>query len=59
MTEFIQVITTVDSKENAEKIAEKLLKLQLAGCIQVYGPITSTYWWKGKLETSYEWCKCQ
>jgi len=55
MTEFIQVITTVDSRENAVKIAERLLERRLAGCVQVSGPITSSYWWEGRIETSEEW----
>lgn len=55
MTEFIQVVTTADSRENAVKIAERLLECRLAGCVQVGGPITSSYWWKGRIETSEEW----
>ena len=53
--EFIQVITTTDSKENAEKIAKTLLELRLAGCVQIIGPINSHYWWEGKIETSQEY----
>ena len=52
--EFIQVISTTDSKENAEKIAKALLELRLAGCVQIVGPINSHYWWKGKIEASQE-----
>ncbi len=50
MTEFIQVSTTVNSKEGADKIARKLLDERLASCVQVLGPIHSNYWWKGKIE---------
>ena len=28
---------------------------RLAACVQVSGPITSTYRWKGAVETSQEW----
>ena len=28
---------------------------RLSGCIQIIGPIISTYWWKGNIETSEEW----
>jgi periplasmic divalent cation tolerance protein len=55
MTEFIQVVTTVDTKERADTIARRLLEGRLAGCVQVAGPISSSYWWKGRLETAAEW----
>ncbi len=57
MTEYIIVQTTIDSKEAAQKIAEVLVNKRLAACAQVSGPMTSTYWWQGKLEQSQEW-KC-
>jgi periplasmic divalent cation tolerance protein len=52
---YIQVITTIDTKEDAEKITEILLNRRLAGCIQIIGPVTSTYWWKNKIEKASEW----
>ncbi|MEM2135476.1 MAG: divalent-cation tolerance protein CutA [Candidatus Freyarchaeota archaeon] len=53
--EYIQVVTTTGKKEDAKKIAQKLVEKRLAGCVQIVGPIESTYWWKGKVETSEEW----
>ncbi len=53
--EYVQIITTTEKKEDAEKIAELLLKKRLAGCIQIIGPITSNYWWKDKVEKAEEW----
>lgn len=55
MSEYIQVLTTVDSKEKAEEIARKLLDARLAACIQIIGPIRSMYWWKEEIEDSHEW----
>lgn len=55
MAEFIQVMTTIDSQEGAQKIAESLVSRRLVACAQVSGPITSTYWWQGKMETAQEW----
>jgi periplasmic divalent cation tolerance protein len=55
MTEFIEVHTTIDSKEGAQKIAEAIVSKRLAACVQVSGPITSTYWWQGKIEQAEEW----
>jgi periplasmic divalent cation tolerance protein len=55
MSEFIQVITTIDSKDDAAKIARSLVEQHLAACVQVIGPIGSTYWWEGEIETAEEW----
>ena len=41
--DYIQVITTTDSKESAEKIAKSILSARLAGCVQIVGLITSYY----------------
>ncbi len=55
MSEYIQVLTTVGSREKAEEIAKKLLNARLAACIQIIGPVKSIYWWKGVIEDSQEW----
>jgi periplasmic divalent cation tolerance protein len=55
MTEFIQVTTAIDTEEGAQKIAQTLVEQRLAACVHVSGPITSTYWWQGKMETEREW----
>ena len=55
MADYIQVITTAPSKAEAEAIASALVGKRLAACVQVLGPIASTYWWQGKIETSQEW----
>jgi periplasmic divalent cation tolerance protein len=52
---YVQVTTTAGSREEAERIAAALLEQRAAACVQVFGPITSRYWWKGKLETAEEW----
>ena|SRR5688572_6800903 len=55
MTEYIQVIITIDSREGAERIARALVERRLAACVQALGPIASTYWWEGKIETAQEY----
>jgi periplasmic divalent cation tolerance protein len=55
MTDVLQVVTTTSSQAEAQAIAELLVKRRLAACVQVSGPITSTYHWKGAIETSQEW----
>ena len=55
MTDFIQVVTTADKRELAEQIASHLVELRLAACVQVLGPMTSTYRWQGNIERAEEW----
>src|SRR5260370_560170 len=55
MAEFIQVMTAIGSRDDALKIAESIVGKRLAACAQVIGPITSTYWWQGAMETTEEW----
>lgn len=55
MEEYIQVFTTTEKKGDAENIAKVLVEKRLAGCIQIVGPIVSTYWWKDNVETAEEW----
>jgi len=53
--EYIQVVTTVNSKDVAEKITAILMEKRLAACVQVTAPISSVYRWKGKIESAREW----
>ena len=55
MTDYIQVVTTTERKEDAERIARALVEARLAACVQIVGPITSRYHWKGAIETAEEW----
>lgn len=55
MSDYIHVLTTTGNKNEAERIAKILLEKRLAGCVQIIGPITSMYWWKGKIERAEEW----
>lgn len=55
MDDYIQAYTTTATREDAQKIADALVERQLAGCVQIVGPITSTYRWQGKVERADEW----
>ena len=55
MTDIMQVITTVDSEEAAEQLAQGITGARLAACVQIVGPIKSLYWWQGELEDAREW----
>jgi periplasmic divalent cation tolerance protein len=48
------VTTTVDSREAAASLSEGAVRARLAACGQVSGPITSTFWWNGALDTAEE-----
>ena len=55
MGEFLQITTTTGTRQDAEQIAAELVSRRLAGCVQVSGPIASTFRWQGKTETLEEW----
>ena len=55
MTDFIQVITTTETQEDAQRIARALVEARLAACVQVSGPIQSTYHWQGEIQSGQEW----
>ena len=55
MISFIQVFTTTNSKESAQEISTILVEGKLAGCVQIVGPISSIYQWKGNVEKDEEW----
>lgn len=52
---YIQIITTIDDKSIAKKIANELLDKKLASCIQISGPVTSNYSWENKIECTEEY----
>jgi len=51
----LQVVTTTDSREDADRLARLAVEARLAACAQVVGPIASTYRWRGSVETAEEW----
>jgi periplasmic divalent cation tolerance protein len=55
MKSYLQVTTTTETKEQAQTISQHLVETKLAVCVQITGPITSIYRWKGKVENAQEW----
>jgi len=55
MTAYIQVTTATETKTDAQAIADALVEKRLAACVQIIGPITSTYRWQGEIERAEEW----
>ncbi|MFW5713253.1 MAG: divalent-cation tolerance protein CutA [Brevefilum sp.] len=52
--EYCIIMSTTDSQEEANRLAEMLVTQGLAACVQSI-PITSTYTWKGNLNRESEW----
>jgi periplasmic divalent cation tolerance protein len=52
---YLMAITTTDAREDAERLARELVERRLAACVQVLGPISSTYRWQGAVENAEEW----
>jgi periplasmic divalent cation tolerance protein len=52
---FVQVMTTTDTRELAERLGRLLVEKLLAGCVQIAGPIRSIYRWQGAIEQAEEW----
>jgi periplasmic divalent cation tolerance protein len=55
MSDYLQILTTVGSEQEAGRIASQLVERRLAACVQVLGPIVSRYRWQGKIEEEREW----
>lgn len=55
MAEYLQVLTTAGSREEAERISMALVERGLAACVQTVGPVASRYRWQGVVEEAEEW----
>ena len=49
------VLCTAGSEADASRIAETLVERRLAACVNVVPGISSTYRWKGAVQTDREW----
>lgn len=57
---IVEIRTTFGGRAAAQACAERLVRERLAACVQVDGPIASTYAWRGAVETAEEWrCTCK
>ena len=48
------VITTTETAEAAQQLAQQLVERELAACVQIVSPLTSVYRWQGNVETAAE-----
>ena len=53
-TEFVFVYSTFPDAEAAKRVGDMLVREKLAACVNIHGPMTSVYEWKGKVETESE-----
>ncbi len=53
--DYCCVITTADSKELADSIAQKAVESRLAAGANVISGVSSVYRWKGRIEQTEEW----
>ncbi len=49
MNEFIVILSTISSKNEAIKIAKKLVQKKHAACVNIIEGLTSVYEWKDEL----------
>jgi periplasmic divalent cation tolerance protein len=54
MTDFQIILSTCADREQAERIAHRLLELNLAACINILPGVQSLYRWQGSVETAAE-----
>lgn len=55
MTDNKLILTTVGSKEEADKIARTLVEQRLAACVNIIPNIRSIYRWQDKVEEAEEY----
>ncbi len=52
---FIVVLTIIDDIDKGRRIAKLIIDKKLSACVNIVGPIQSTFVWRGKVEDSKEW----
>ncbi len=55
MPDYIQVLVSIDGEDKARDLQRLILQHRAAACVQVLGPISSAYWWEGRIEEAQEW----
>ncbi len=55
MEQICLVTTVVDARSVADVLAASAVAGRLAASARVGGPVDSTYWWDGRVETAQEW----
>ena len=50
----VVILVTASSKEEARKIANKLVSDKLAACVNIIDGVESLFWWEGKVDCASE-----
>ena len=51
---FLIVLMTAPNKKEAEKIVHALLEEKLIACANIVDPVSSFFWWQGKIDSEKE-----
>jgi periplasmic divalent cation tolerance protein len=54
MSDLVIILTTMPDDARADELARTLVDERLAACVNVHGPMMSTYRWKGTVERDAE-----
>jgi periplasmic divalent cation tolerance protein len=54
MSDLVLVLTTIPDDSRADELARALVDERLAACVNVHGPMVSTYRWQGQVEREPE-----
>ena len=54
MGEMLVVLTTTPNSDEAERLAHGIVEEKLAACVQILPPMTSVYFWEGKIQAEPE-----
>ena len=54
MTGYLLVMTNLPDAASAETMAQQIIESDAAACVNQLSPCTSTYRWRGKVETASE-----
>ena len=52
------VQSSIDKYEQAVQIANTLVEERLCACLHIIGPLTSVYWWQGRIVNDKEYLLC-
>ena len=52
--DLLLVLTTMPDDNRADELAQSLVDERLAACVNVHGPMISTFRWKGQVEHEAE-----
>lgn len=55
MTDFVQVSTATETREQAVALARSVVSERLAAGAQIVGPVISAFWHNGEFGTGEEW----